>query len=1173
MTISIGRARVGRILLPLLLFATMLTAVAPAGAVANTSDGADVSSVGSIRITEWMYQGSVGEFVELTNVGDEAVDMAGWSYDDDSATPGVFSLSGFGVVQPGESVVFTEATVEAFRGDWGLCDGVGLLGGYTNNLGRADQINIFDAANQLVDRLTYGDQTFPGSIRTQGASGWATVAGLGVDNPLLWTLSTVGDAEASWQSVGGAVASPGTSTFGGYNPCGEGELRITEWMYDGPGGEFVELTNVGTAAIDLAGWSYDDDSRLPGVFDLSGFGVVAAGESVVFTEVTPAAFRASWNLCEAAKVIGPYTNNLGRNDEINIFDAEGELADRLTYGDQTFPGSIRTTGASGWVSVAGLGANDPLAWTLATVGDAEVSRQSTGGAIGSPGISTHGGFDPCGGDPTTSPVVTLGDTIVVGSIGDPTNPGTTVTVSDPDHDVAELAFTVTVANPSVIAPEGVVVSGDGSDRTVAFGPAGRGVTTVTFTATDPDGNTGTANLSYAASNPAPDPTGRYHHHISDASAALSVGDGYVVLLNDETNTIFLHTEGSSGPPVKTWVFTSAQLGTGAEVDFEGISRSGDLMVMTGSHGNNRSGEVRTERRTFVAATITGSGADTEITFRGRYNNLWAEMRTWDQTNGHGLGVNALRFIPGTAPGVLPNAPDGFNFEGLEFAPDGQTLYVGFRAPTIEVDGRHRALIVPVDNVEDLVDGAPGTGPAQFGDPILLDLDGRSIRAIARNDTDGYLISGGPSPQNPTWALYTWNGDPAHDAVFNRMLPAEDLLTGGTWEAIGMVPEVLEEGAKVRVFADSGDTNYYGTGQTKDLGQGYQKSYSQEFSLADVPFYEDPAEVVTADTETAPGLEGPAGGTALWVHPRNPNNSRILAAFGEAGLAGFDLEGNLRQVVADGSDFGNVVVLPGGGVAGRTFDVAAATDRTNGTVRFFGIGETGGRLTDRTSTGSTPVFGEGGVPGGLAGFTEPSDGQQYVFVTEAGGNQVVQLRLSDDGAKGLAATEVRRLTVPGGIGDHEGIVVDDAAGRVYVAAGSRIVAFAADPAAGTDTTEVASTAGRLRGPVSALAVYRAGDGTGYLLVANGGDASVAVFERGGSNAFVGRFVVGGANAIDTLAGLSVGRMALGTRFPNGVLVAADRRGDAPTVGTVKLIGWERIAAALDLAIDTSGYNGG
>jgi len=114
------------------------------------------------------------------------------------------------------------------------------------------------------------------------------------------------------------------------------QMRITEWMYSGGSGEFIEFTNVGNAPVDLTGWSYDDDSRLPGVFLLTPLGVVQPGQSVVITEATAAAFRSEWSLPMSVGVLGEYTNNLGRNDEINLFDSSGTLADRLTYGDQTW---------------------------------------------------------------------------------------------------------------------------------------------------------------------------------------------------------------------------------------------------------------------------------------------------------------------------------------------------------------------------------------------------------------------------------------------------------------------------------------------------------------------------------------------------------------------------------------------------------------------------------------------------------------------------------------------------------------------------------------------------------------------------------------------------------------------------------------------------------------------
>jgi hypothetical protein len=183
-----------------------LLCVCAAAVALLTASRADAA----IRITEWMYSGASAEFVELTNVGGSPIDMTGWSYDDDSATPGVFSLSDFGVVAPGESVVFTEASPAGFRAEWSLPASVKVLGPYTNNLGRADVINIFDASNALADRLTFGDQAIPGTIRTQNQSGNPmTLAALGADNVAQWELSTVGDVYGSFASANFDVGNPG----------------------------------------------------------------------------------------------------------------------------------------------------------------------------------------------------------------------------------------------------------------------------------------------------------------------------------------------------------------------------------------------------------------------------------------------------------------------------------------------------------------------------------------------------------------------------------------------------------------------------------------------------------------------------------------------------------------------------------------------------------------------------------------------------------------------------------------------------------------------------------------------------------------------------------------------------------------------------------------------------
>ncbi len=174
----------------------------------------------------------------------------------------------------------------------------------------------------------------------------------------------------------------------------QANVQITEWMYSGPGGEFIEFTNLGSTPVDFSGWVYDDDSRVNsvalGAFSLSAIGILAPGQSAVITESSAVAFRAEWALSASVPVLGSFTNNLGRADEINLYDAAGTLVDRLTYGDALYPGTVRTQDRSG--TPGSLADLVPLTvtpgWTLATTGDAFGSYAGAGGAIGNPGQFT-----------------------------------------------------------------------------------------------------------------------------------------------------------------------------------------------------------------------------------------------------------------------------------------------------------------------------------------------------------------------------------------------------------------------------------------------------------------------------------------------------------------------------------------------------------------------------------------------------------------------------------------------------------------------------------------------------------------------------------------------------------------------------------------------------------------
>jgi uncharacterized protein YjiK len=392
----------------------------------------------AVRITEFSYQlrdFAEAEFVELTNVGTTPVNLDGWSFDDADGVVGAFSLTGFGVVAPGESVVFTDVTPEAFRTYWGLAPTVKVVGGSKQGLGNGDQINIWDDAGVLVDRLTYDDT--PRSRDNTVVP--TTVAALGANTYDSWELSNATNDPGSItvDQISGApasVGSPGTSEYAAAALAGpEVPIRITEFSYqlrDFGEAEFVELTNVGSTAVNLAGWSYSDSTTPAGTFDLSGLGVVAPGESVVFTDVAAPAFRTYWGLCSAVKVLGGSAPGLGNGDQINLWDDAANLVDRVTYGTtpRSRDNSVVPTGASV------LAADDYTGWELsnATNDPGSITVDEIPGAptsVGSPGTSEFAtvAFEPACPPPPGGGGIDLSTYGIVGRYPLPTNldtPGT-----------------------------------------------------------------------------------------------------------------------------------------------------------------------------------------------------------------------------------------------------------------------------------------------------------------------------------------------------------------------------------------------------------------------------------------------------------------------------------------------------------------------------------------------------------------------------------------------------------------------------------------------------------------------------------------------------------------------------------------------------------------------------
>ena len=349
------------------------------GAIANPT----VPPAPDVRVTEVHPTSSsgpvAGDWFELTNMGDTAVDLTGWKADDDSnsfAAGG--ALLGVTTLPAGASAVFLENSSQAaaFTAAWfpdGLPSGF-LLGAYGNagiGLGSGgDQVNVFNAAQEKVTGVSFG-------ASTTGVS-FDNAAGLGDASstpPPLVTTKSVAGVDGAFTNGHGEVASPGTIVNAPVPPS----VAITEVAPWGSGSaaygaDWFELTNTGSTAVDLSGWKMDDSSHsIAAAVALEGVATLAPGESAIFLELEhavakAAAFEAAWFPAgvPAGFQIGHYEGSgVGLStsgDAVNVFDATGTSVTGVSFG-------ASTTGVS-FDNAAGLGdpATPPLISTLSKAG-------------------------------------------------------------------------------------------------------------------------------------------------------------------------------------------------------------------------------------------------------------------------------------------------------------------------------------------------------------------------------------------------------------------------------------------------------------------------------------------------------------------------------------------------------------------------------------------------------------------------------------------------------------------------------------------------------------------------------------------------------------------------------------------------------------------------------------
>lgn len=373
------------------------------------------------------------------------------------------------------------------------------------------------------------------------------------------------------------------------------------------------------------------------------------------------------------------------------------------------------------------------------------------------------------------------------------------------------------ANPLVLADSDIAVERMPDGRfLLSFSPRGVGFAEVTVFLTS-NGETGRVQFPYAASQEWRR-GGIWLLDASDGSAGVPAGDGHYWVADDEQTSIRLYDLEGAGIPIRTFhgapylELPDQEAGWPREVDLEGATRAGEILVWIGSHGHAAIGEPRTNRTRVFATQQLGSGPDSRLEYLGRYDHLKADLIAWDEANGHGRGTNYYGLAASDADGVPPKAPDGSGFaiEGLAMIPGlTNAAFIGFRAPIVPAAVRTHALLVPVLNLVELVTSERGPGSSRFGAPVELDLYGRGIRSVEA-DSEGFLIIAGPAggnvaPYPGDFQAYRWSGRPDEPP---GMLSADwqDLNPEGI---LALPGRPWNSESKALVLSDLGTWVYYG----------------------------------------------------------------------------------------------------------------------------------------------------------------------------------------------------------------------------------------------------------------------------------------------------------------------------------------------------------------------------
>ena len=353
---------------------------------------------------------------------------------------------------------------------------------------------------------------------------------------------------------------------------------------------------------------------------------------------------------------------------------------------------------------------------------------------------------------------------------------------------------------------------------------------------------------------------------------------------------------------------------------------------------------------------------------------------------------------------------------------------------------------------------------------------------------------------------------------------------------------------VSLFLNQACTRSSATVGNKDLDSTLNKAANTEHPIKPVFVTEQ----VAFDTDDP----------AIWINPANPAESLVIGTDKDenGGLYVFDLQGKIikEKTVTGLKRPDNIDIEYGLSIGGKLHDIAVTTERLTHKLRIYSLPD-----MKSIDNGGIPVFeGETGDMFrdlmGIALYKDPVSNEIHAIVGRKSGptdgRYLWQYKLEDNGKGAVKATLIRKFGKYSGQKEIEAIAVDDELGFIYYSdEGIGVRKYYADPSKGNDELALIGTSGFTQDH-EGISIYKANDGTGYILVSDQQANQFFIYPREGVSGNphdhpLLKVVKVSAQESD---GSDITNVSLNSEFKNGlfVVMSADK--------TFHYYRWENIA---------------